>query len=210
MENNPVKIVSTKERKTTTANRRKYKPSTSKGELVVSVIGKEKTTEIGPKRASTIMQPKSHSTIVMSQTPTHLAASISTSQPQCNELLCDICCNKLIFVAIGHCHCQLNICSLCALRIRLKNKEFHCSICKQITPYMIVYYVKLGQKNFRSFNIEFDLDLITPVSILFLFSFFSSLSHFLNSCCCDIPYRVFKSNGTADYSSSIAKVISIK
>lgn len=71
------------------------------------------------------------------------------------ENTCIICTNPLRFCAIGQ--CDHEICSLCALRLRIKNKDKGCAICKQELPYMVVYdMASEGRKSFASFDVHED------------------------------------------------------
>jgi hypothetical protein len=69
---------------------------------------------------------------------------------------CLICANPLHYCAVGM--CEHDICSVCALRIRIKNKDKACAICKQELPFMVVYQMSAtGQRQqFTSFNINED------------------------------------------------------
>lgn len=53
------------------------------------------------------------------------------------ELSCPICTDVATYFAVGK--CNHHVCSLCAVRIRVKSKDKHCVICKEDLAVMIIY-----------------------------------------------------------------------
>ncbi len=54
------------------------------------------------------------------------------------ELSCPICTESVSYFAVGR--CNHHVCSLCAVRMRVKSKDTHCAICKENLDVMVIYH----------------------------------------------------------------------
>lgn len=87
-------------------------------------------------------------------------AAVETSRKAISTGLdCTICSSEDVqYFAMGHCNHP--ICSLCAMRLRVKSKSHDCAICKASLPVMVVYDVALmpspGDLKFTDLGIYSD------------------------------------------------------
>jgi transcription elongation factor Elf1 len=88
---------------------------------------------------------------------------VPEAQLAASELTCTICTDSSPYFAVGK--CNHHICSMCAVRMRLKSKDKHCAICKEELRVMIVFRVNVKANStaalpaFSSFGLsEADCD----------------------------------------------------
>lgn len=68
---------------------------------------------------------------------------------------CLICATDHVnFVSVGP--CEHPVCSLCAMRLRIKSHDKNCPICKQKMEFTVVYATSAGERTFDSFGIWGD------------------------------------------------------
>mmetsp|Transcript_5526 Transcript_5526/g.8415 ORF Transcript_5526/g.8415 Transcript_5526/m.8415 type:complete len:964 (+) Transcript_5526:75-2966(+) len=69
---------------------------------------------------------------------------------------CIICADTTKYVAVGQ--CDHLVCSVCAIRMRLKNSEMNCAVCKSHLEHMVVYEQSCDDdlRHFASFGLIYD------------------------------------------------------
>ena len=65
------------------------------------------------------------------------SGAVASQEEELIELSCPICTESVSYFAVGR--CNHHVCSLCAVRMRVKSKDTHCAICKENLDVMVIY-----------------------------------------------------------------------
>lgn len=125
--------------------------------------------------------PKTSSKLALNASAQEFIPAAASSANSHVEDYCLICANYVRFYAVGP--CDHHICSLCALRIRSKNNDKNCPICKQNVNHMVVYGAVRGKIPFSQFGLVDDtalpgVDIEHHSNLLFV----DCKSHFRDMC----------------------------
>ena len=95
-------------------------------------------------------------------------------------LLCSICTDSVSFYCVGF--CDHNFCTKCILRLRTKDADKSCPICKQTLEYVVCYRADQGIQRFASFNVMglsnipgFDIDHVSGMMFAHCHAHYKSL-----------------------------------
>lgn len=92
--------------------------------------------------------------------PANQPPGVVSQEAELVELSCPICTDSASYFAVGR--CNHHVCSLCAVRMRVKSKDTHCAICKEDLDVMVIYHAHSATHNATPGQILDESQLLRP------------------------------------------------